>query len=63
MLGVFYLIVNKAPNNIIASLLFTIKEVMGNLDTDTMAKPCRRFHSRIKAVVEANGDFFKLNGT
>jgi hypothetical protein len=36
----------------------TIKDVMGNLETDTMAKACRRFHSRIEAVVEANGDFF-----
>jgi hypothetical protein len=32
-----------------ASLVATIKEVMGNLDTDTVAK----------AVVEANGDFLK----
>jgi hypothetical protein len=37
----------------------TIKEVMDNLDTDTVAKACRRFHSRIEAVVEANGDFLK----
>jgi hypothetical protein len=35
----------------------TIKEVMGNLDTDTVAKACSRFHSRIEAVSEANGDF------
>jgi hypothetical protein len=41
----------------------TIKNVMGNLETDTVAKACRRFHSRIEAVVEANGDFFLLNGT
>jgi hypothetical protein len=37
----------------------TIKEMMGNLDTDTLAKACRRFHSRMEAVVEANGDFLK----
>jgi hypothetical protein len=37
----------------------TIKEVMGNLDTDTVAKACRCFHSRMEALVEANGDFIK----
>jgi hypothetical protein len=37
-----------------------IKEVMGNLETDTMAKACRRFHSRIEAVVEANGNYFLI---
>jgi hypothetical protein len=36
-----------------------IKEVMGNLDRDTVAKACRRFRSRIEAVVEANGDFIE----
>jgi hypothetical protein len=35
----------------------TIKEVTGNLETDTVAKACRRFHSRMEAVVEENGDF------
>jgi len=58
VLGVFYLLANKAPHNIIASLVVTIKDVMGNLETDTMAKACRRIHSRIEAVVEANGYFF-----
>jgi hypothetical protein len=35
-----------------------MKEVMGNLYRDTVAKACRRFRSRIEAVVAANGDFF-----
>jgi hypothetical protein len=36
-----------------------MKEVLGNLDRDTMAKACPRFRSRIEAVVAANGDFFE----
>jgi hypothetical protein len=40
-----------------------MKEVLGNLDRDTMGKACRHFRSRIEAVVAANvaanGDFFK----
>jgi hypothetical protein len=44
-----------------------IKEVMGcpsppmgNNEKDTMAKVCRRFHSRMEAVVGANGDYFLI---
>jgi hypothetical protein len=37
----------------------TIKEVMGNFDTDTVAKTCRCFRNRIEVVVEANSDYFK----
>jgi hypothetical protein len=58
MLGVFELHVNKAHHNTVASLMTTIKEVMGNLDKDTVAKPCRCFRTRIEAVVKAKGDFF-----
>jgi hypothetical protein len=29
----------------------TIKEIMGNLKMDTVAKACRRFHTRIEVVV------------
>jgi hypothetical protein len=36
-----------------------MKEVLGNLDRDTMVKSCRRFRNRIEAVVAANGDFFE----
>ena len=41
------------------SLVAKIKEVMGNLDRDTVEKACRRFRSRIEAVVAANGDFIE----
>ncbi len=60
MLGVFELHVNKAHHNTVATLVVTIKEVMGNLDKDTVAKPCRCIRTRIEGVVEAKGDFFKI---
>jgi hypothetical protein len=63
MLGVFEFLVIKAHHNTVASLVVTIKEVMGNFDTDTVSKACRCFHIRIWAVVEANRDFFLQNGT
>jgi hypothetical protein len=59
MLGVFELLVITAQHNIIASLVVTIMEVMGYFDTDTVAKACRCFRTRIELVVEANRDFFK----
>ncbi len=59
MSGVFELLVIKAHHNTIASLVVMIKEVMGNFDTDTVAKACHCFRIRIEAVVEANRDFFK----
>jgi hypothetical protein len=59
MLGVFELLVIKAHHNNIASLVVTIKEVMGIFDTDTVAKACRSFRTRIELVVEANHNFFK----
>jgi hypothetical protein len=58
MLGVFELLVIKAHHNTIASLVVKIKEVMGNFDTDSVAKACRCFRTRIEVVVEANRDFF-----
>ena len=58
MLGVFELLVIKAHHIIIASLVVMIMEVMGNFDTDTVAKACRCFRTRIGAVVESNRDFF-----
>jgi hypothetical protein len=58
MLGVFELHVIKAHHNTIASLVVTVMEVMGNFVTDTVAKTCRCFQTRIEVVVEANRDFF-----
>ncbi len=59
MLGVFELHVNKAHHSTVASLMATIKELMGILNKETVAKACRSFQTRIEAVVEANRDFFK----
>ena len=33
-----------------------IKEVMGSLYRDTVAKACKRFRPKIEAVVAADGD-------
>ncbi len=60
MLGVFELHVIKALHNTIASLVVTVKEMMGNFDTDTVANTCRCFRTRIEVVVEANRDFFQI---
>ena len=50
---------SSAPRNTAASLMVKITEVMGILPRDTLGKACRRFRSRIEAVVEAGGVFFK----
>jgi hypothetical protein len=57
-LGVFELLAIKAHHDNIASLVVMIKEVMGIFDTDTVAKACHCFRTRIELVVEANHDFF-----
>ena len=50
---------NRAPHSTAASLMVKIMEVMGNLLRATVAKACKRFRPRIKAVVKAGGDFFE----
>jgi hypothetical protein len=45
--------------NTVASLLVKIKEVMGNLDKDTVSRNCRGFHIRLETVVDVNSDFFE----
>ena len=57
--SVFEQEVNRAPHNNAASLMAKITDVMGNLPRDTVGKACKRFWSRIEAVVEAGGDFFE----
>jgi hypothetical protein len=57
MLGVFELHAIKAHHNTIVSLVVTIKEVMGNFDTDTVAKACLCFRTKIEVMVEANHNF------
>jgi hypothetical protein len=57
--GVTELRVNAKPHSKTEDLIEKIKEVMGSLDRDTVAKACRRFRSRIEAVVAAEGDFIE----
>jgi hypothetical protein len=58
--GVTELKVNAAPQNKNKDLIKKIKEAMGSLNRDTMAKACRRFRSRIKAIVAAaDGNFIE----
>jgi hypothetical protein len=50
----------QSPHDIAASLMTKIKEVMVFISMDTMAKTCRRSKKRIKAVVEAEGNFYNM---
>jgi hypothetical protein len=38
-----------------------MKELMGNLKKDTLAKACHGFSTKIEAFVEVNGGFFEWN--
>jgi hypothetical protein len=40
-------------------LIQKMKEVMGSLARDTLAKACTRFRSRIEIVFTANGSFIE----
>jgi transposase len=50
--------VNKQPHPSLDSLRQKIIDVMGNLNRNMLAKACKRFRSRIEAVIESDGDFF-----
>jgi hypothetical protein len=54
-LGVSELRVSLKPHNKTENLLPKIKEVMESFDRNTMEKICKRFRSRSKAVVAADG--------
>ncbi len=56
VLGVAKLDVNKSPQNNSDSLVHKMMEMMGNPNENTMAKACKRFMSRIEALVEADGN-------
>jgi hypothetical protein len=49
----------KHPHNSLASLRAQISEVMADKDREVVIHPCKKFWSRIAAVVEASGNFFK----
>jgi hypothetical protein len=51
--------VKANPNNITEDLILKIKEVMGSLDRDTVAKAYNSYMSRIEACVTADGSFIE----
>ncbi len=53
MWGVSVLRVKAKPHNKTKDLLQKIKEVMGSLDRDTVAKTFKRYRSRVEAAVIA----------
>ena len=50
---------NKTPCCSKDELKAEVTADLSNLKKETVGKVCRRFRSRLKAVVEANGDFFE----
>ena len=50
--------INKTPGNIKDKLKARLTAIFTNLNK-TVGKACRRFWSRLEAVVKANGNFFK----
>jgi hypothetical protein len=46
----------KVPQDNSNSLVHKMMEMMGNPDENAMAKACKGFMSRIKALVEADGN-------
>ncbi len=59
MWGVSEIKVYTVPRNKTDDLTKRIKEAMGSLDRDTVAKACRRFCSRIEAIVADDGVFIE----
>jgi hypothetical protein len=53
--GVTELKVNAALHNKTEDLTKKIKELTGSLNRDTMGRACRRFRSRIEAIIAADG--------
>jgi hypothetical protein len=59
--GVSELRVRAKYHNKTKALISKIREVMGILARNTVAKACRRFRSRIEAVVTADGSYIIKN--
>jgi hypothetical protein len=51
--------VSKYPHNTLASLRAQISEVRADVDREVVIHPCKKFWSRIAAIVEAGGNFIK----
>jgi hypothetical protein len=57
--GVSELWVNAKSRNKSKDLIQKMKEVMGSLARDTLAKACTSFRSRIEVVFTADGSFIE----
>jgi hypothetical protein len=57
--GIFEIRLNAKFRNKLKELIQKIKEVMGSLARDTLAKACMSFRSRIEAVFTADGSFIE----
>ena len=55
--GVYELRVRENPDQKIKDLISLIREVIGSLAKNTMTKSCKRFRSRIEAVIAADDNF------
>ncbi len=51
--------VKAKPHNKTEDLILKIKEVMGSLDRDTVAKAFKWCRSRIEDVIASDGDFIE----
>jgi hypothetical protein len=49
--------VSKHPHNTLDSLRAKISEVMADINREVVICPCKKFRSRIEAIVEDSGDF------
>jgi hypothetical protein len=58
-LGVSELMVKAKLYNKTEDLILKIKEVMGSLDRDTVAKAFKWYTYRIEAVITSDGDFIE----
>jgi hypothetical protein len=63
VLGVAKLDVNKSPQKTSDSLVHKIKEVMGILERDKVARACKWFRPRIEEMVAADGNFNEYRQT
>jgi hypothetical protein len=59
VLGVSELMVKAKPHNKTEDLIMKIKEVMGSLDRDTVAKAYKSYTARIDDVVTADAYFIE----
>ncbi|KPU74657.1 uncharacterized protein Dana_GF26712 [Drosophila ananassae] len=50
---------NKYPHNTVASLRTSIAKAMPEMNKDHLIRACKRFRSRIEAVIAANGGFIE----